>query len=1105
MNRPNKIINRYLILIFVTSLSSVKAIGSYEYKQELDLGYEVRYIGYQSTIQDPNDPQNKLSYFSTFDDSRLYKISISHNNGAITNSLATFYPFGLADPDFHKSIKKIQWIKTRNNQKLYYIVLDNGFFVILDENFSVISTKKLKNYAIDFLPDGISKIEFVQSEIDRKMILQFKHGTLGQFLEIYDMDLNGFLDNPIRVSVNTIEEYEGLFIRPNHHIHSNNAIIMYENQNILFCKSSSDYKNLVKISEFQLINFITDILNYEETGQIIMIFILPGDQISLKFYDINQVISSESNFLSEIIDSGSYSILEDYPYPLIMDQSKLRIIELHRNRLDVLYTLNFNSQISERLSSTPDKDLIITPSGDSVVVYGKICDVGCSKCSGILSNECIDCSPGLKMIDGKCQCEEPTTKFNSSTSLCECKEPNFMEKEPNSQKCRCKDYNTMILVEDSCSCQLGFIKTSQSCDSPPNDSPTELNWAASKEQTARIKSIFQINAANNDFINTKSQKGSSIRDKGMKRFEFFIDFLDIQNSFDQKIIQANNIESLMIINLKNKNKKMKILESWNYGYFIKVIIQNSDSDIKSQEDVEVSFLRKELIGTINKILMKQEIQIVKIDNLDDDFILDTDSDFAKISKSIAYFSLITLLLSMVFLCSNFAQRIIKLFQIIEFFGIFYYIPVQFGDILDDYLAWLIELGDLVDIPSNLIMKPGELGKMKSYNKLTRDSVPKELLSSFTLIPIVILVVTGIYCVLYLVQVVSRRKLSFLNSIRKFEYSLFDFSVIELSFYIVYSLLSTYHSLIDYSFAEIMSKICAILLSLRIIYIYSDILSSLFQPLPNTEGFYFKQFKDTSSIDTFKSSKLIRIIEPLFVLRLIVCSIIIICLQYLPLACILSILAVHSLYLAIFISNISRYKLHSGLLMTFNKILIEISLSVFILSILFRSYTPIDDNSFSTLLEILVILFSIFCILSEILMTIVALVSDFVGLIASLKSKKKNKVQDDIKISSIAELGQQQKKRKKRKRKNTKFSISGLNDEENKNNLNSIQKNEVNKDEPSQATTPSEMTPIQGIRKKKNHFTVINGKRPSKRSKFRSNTQSILINNVSISPPLLFSL
>ena len=45
-----------------------------------------------------------------------------------------------------------------------------------------------------------------------------------------------------------------------------------------------------------------------------------------------------------------------------------------------------------------------------------------------------------------------------------------------------------------------------------------------------------------------------------------------------------------------------------------------------------------------------------------------------------------------------AASLIKFFQVIEIFGIFFFIPAEFGDYLDDFLYALNNIADLLALP-----------------------------------------------------------------------------------------------------------------------------------------------------------------------------------------------------------------------------------------------------------------------------------------------------------------------------------------------------------------------------------------------------------------------
>ena len=93
-----------------------------------------------------------------------------------------------------------------------------------------------------------------------------------------------------------------------------------------------------------------------------------------------------------------------------------------------------------------------------------------------------------------------------------------------------------------------------------------------------------------------------------------------------------------------------------------------------------------------------------------------------------------------FLCMNTGMAFLKLFQVIEIFGIFYYIPTQFNQILETHLEFLHELSDLIGLDEDLFMSKPEYEGTKYLYKLSDDQVPTNIFRSFSLMAILYLIV-----------------------------------------------------------------------------------------------------------------------------------------------------------------------------------------------------------------------------------------------------------------------------------------------------------------------------------------------------------------------------
>ena len=79
-----------------------------------------------------------------------------------------------------------------------------------------------------------------------------------------------------------------------------------------------------------------------------------------------------------------------------------------------------------------------------------------------------------------------------------------------------------------------------------------------------------------------------------------------------------------------------------------------------------------------------------------------------------------------------AGSLIKLFQVIEILGIFYYIPVTFGPYLSSLMLVLNNLSDLLSLPEELIFKKFPEEKMRSFHKISREELSYNIINSYLL-------------------------------------------------------------------------------------------------------------------------------------------------------------------------------------------------------------------------------------------------------------------------------------------------------------------------------------------------------------------------------------
>lgn len=105
-------------------------------------------------------------------------------------------------------------------------------------------------------------------------------------------------------------------------------------------------------------------------------------------------------------------------------------------------------------------------------------------------------------------------------------------------------------------------------------------------------------------------------------------------------------------------------------------------------------------------------------------------------------------------CSiNVGPSFIKLFQIIEILGKFYFTPVQFSPQLDYFLSKLYGLSDVVAVDPNTILSEPADCRQNTYFKLTYLGMPKYFLRSY---PVFVISYMGLSFIALLLSLITKR-------------------------------------------------------------------------------------------------------------------------------------------------------------------------------------------------------------------------------------------------------------------------------------------------------------------------------------------------------------
>ena len=383
------------------------------------------------------------------------------------------------------------------------------------------------------------------------------------------------------------------------------------------------------------------------------------------------------------------------------------------------------------ISSSKDGGIILVMNDERALSYERqgSCSSLCLSCNFNDDNDCLSCNEGYYLFDEstpkQCiQCDSFCRICQGPTSCSECSDgyqwedlssrcelisqpPPVQESSPSSssplQSCESED---MVFVETENSCVDCFEERSYTTHElcSIQNSTIYLYWNISQAFFGRRLDLLEVTVKlSDDYTN------SSIKDalKHIPLSYYLADSMRLSFSISGRRITVeihSNNSFLLKLNRKvEPDEKNLILTSSNLG-------------LKSR-----SILLETVNGTRFVLLGKSEtaplpVVLSRNDQLDPKLI--------KYGQYVAYASKISLGAAAVFgilgsSCSlNFGPAFIKLFQIIEILGKFYFLPVKFSPIMDFFLEQVYSLTDFISADKNLIIGPQNFLANPYFNKFT---------------------------------------------------------------------------------------------------------------------------------------------------------------------------------------------------------------------------------------------------------------------------------------------------------------------------------------------------------------------------------------------------
>ena len=131
---------------------------------------------------------------------------------------------------------------------------------------------------------------------------------------------------------------------------------------------------------------------------------------------------------------------------------------------------------------------------------------------------------------------------------------------------------------------------------------------------------------------------------------------------------------------------------------------------------------------------------------------------------------------------------IKLFQIIELMGKFYFIPVHFSPTMTTFLVFTFSLSDFINIPPSIFINIPREDVRSSYGKVTSQGQQKNPLRSSPLFATLYLFLCMMVQLLSMILNRKKHNSGYLKYFKKFRDLVFDMNVVDFMFYGFYSLM-----------------------------------------------------------------------------------------------------------------------------------------------------------------------------------------------------------------------------------------------------------------------------------------------------------------------------
>lgn len=359
-------------------------------------------------------------------------------------------------------------------------------------------------------------------------------------------------------------------------------------------------------------------------------------------------------------------------------------------------------------------------------------------------------------------------------------------------------------------------------------------------------------------------------------------------------------------------------------------------------------------------------------------------------------------------CLNISTGFLKLFQIIELIGKFFFIPIFYRKTMNDFLYGINKLGDLINLDSLTFLEIFEEKETKYWRKITLYNQEKSILKSMPITFSLFLLIMTFKFFIYIIkkclcgqkkndkikgnnEIESENK-GKLERISTFSLSvLFEENLVDITFTSFYCLIGDTRLGNSTLYIKILNKAIAGFIMIAVLWKYLKLAYYSYNCYDRLCKIEMEILVDGMNLKSIKESKWVRLVNPLFKLKLITMMFLVVSLQIWKEACLISLIIIQLIYVVylIFSSCKSKYNLFDGVMSRISVFLFETVVILILVAscyFYFEEHEILDPNELDKpkQMDNLLQIFLIGAVISSISLETIRVIS---SIISKIKKRK----------------------------------------------------------------------------------------------------------------------